>query len=133
MHHIPFTLGGLVLSLAVYVWIVIRVGQARGKYGVEAPAVAGPPEFERALRGQQNTVEQMVLFLPLLGLASFLWGDIAAGVYGLVWSIGRVLYVEGYIRAPGKRSLGFLLSGGVSMGVLIAVVITFALRHLGIG
>ena len=138
MHHIPFTLGpftlgGLVLSLVVYVWIVMRVGHARGKYGVEAPAVSGAPEFERALRGQQNTVEQMVLFLPLLGLAGFLWGDIAAGLYGLAWSIGRVLYVEGYIRDPAKRSLGFLLSGGVSMIVLIAVIVTFGLRHFGIG
>ncbi len=133
MHHISFTLGGLVLSLAVYVWIVLRAGQARGKYGVAAPAVTGAPEFERALRGQQNTVEQMVLFLPLLGLASYLWSDIAAGVYGLVWSVGRVLYVEAYIRNPAKRSLGFLLSGGLSMGVLIAVVVTFGLRHLGIG
>ncbi len=133
MHHIPFTLGGLVLALAVYVWIVVRVGQMRGKHGIAAPAVTGAPEFERALRGQQNTVEQIVLFLPLLGLASLLWGDIAAGVYGLVWSIGRVLYVEAYIRDPAKRSVGFLLSGGLSMGVLIAIIVTFGLRHLGIG
>ena len=133
MHGIPFTLGGLVLSLAVYVWAMLRAGQARGKYQVEAPATTGAPEFERAFRAQQNTVEQMVLFLPLLGLASYLWDDIAAGVYGLIWSIGRVVYIETYIQAANRRSLGFLLSGGLSMGVLIGVIVTFGLRHLGIG
>lgn len=133
MHHIPFTLGGLVLSLAVYVWAVIRVGQARAKYHVIAPAVTGDPAFERAFRAQQNTVEQMVLFLPLLGLASLIWGDVWAGLYGLVWSLGRLLFIETYARAAGRRSLGFLLSGGLSMGVLIAIDVTFALRHLGIG
>jgi uncharacterized MAPEG superfamily protein len=133
MDHIPFTLGGLVLALAVYVWTFIRVGQARSRYGIAAPATAGDPAFERAFRAQQNTVEQIVLFLPLLGLAAFLWGDLAAGIYGLAWSVGRILYTEGYIRAAEKRSLGFLLSGGVSMVVLVAIIVTFALRHFGIG
>ena len=132
-HSIPFTLGGLVLSLVVYVWAVLKVGQARGKYDVKAPAVTGAPEFERAFRAQQNTVEQMVLFVPLLGLACFLWGDLWAGLYGVVWSLGRLLFIETYARAAEKRSLGFMLSGGLSFAVLIAVIVTFGLRHLGVG
>ena len=132
-HGIPFTLGGLVLALAVYVWAVLKVGQARGQYGVEAPAVTGAPEFERVFRAQQNTVEQMVLFLPLLGLACFLWGDIWAGLYGLVWSLGRLLFIETYARAADRRSLGFMLSGGLSFAVLIAVLITFVSWHFRAG
>lgn len=132
-HSIPFTLGALVLALAIYVWAIMKVGQARGKYGIKAPAVTGDPAFERVFRAQQNTVEQMILFLPLLGLASHLWGDMPAGIYGLVWCAGRILFIETYSRAAEKRSLGFMLSGGLSMGVLIAIVVTFALRHLGIG
>jgi len=131
-HSIPFTLGALVAALAVYVWAVLRVGQARGKYGIQAPAVTGAPEFERAFRAQQNTVEQMVLFLPLLGLAALLWGDLWAGIYGAIWCVGRIIFIETYIRAAEKRSLGFMLSGGLSMGVLIAVIVTFGLRH-GVG
>jgi glutathione S-transferase len=129
-HSIPFTLGALVAALAVYVWAVLKVGQARGKYGVAAPAVTGAPEFERAFRAQQNTVEQMVLFVPLLGLSSFVWCDLAAGIYGLVWCLGRVLYIETYSRGA-NRSAGFMLSAGVSLGVLIAVIVTFGLRHFG--
>ena len=132
-HDIPLTLAALVVALLVYTWAGLRVGQARGKYDVKAPAVIGHPAFERAFRAQQNTVEQMVLFIPLLGLASFLWGDLWAGIYGAIWCVGRVIFIETYIRAAEKRSLGFLLSGILSIAVLIAIVITFALRHFGIG
>ena len=75
----------------------------------------------------------MVLFLPLLGVASFLWGDSVAGLYGLVWSLGRLLYIETYARAAEKRSLGFMLSGGLSFAVLIGVIVPLALRQLAIG
>lgn len=133
MHDMPFTIAALVLALAVYIWVVLKVGQARSRYDVAAPAVTGDPAFERTFRAQQNTVEQMILFLPLLGLAWLLWGDRWAGLYGLVWSVGRVLFIEGYAREAAKRSTGFLLSGGVSMAVLIAVAVTVVLRLAGIG
>ncbi|MBV8972367.1 MAG: MAPEG family protein [Sphingomonadaceae bacterium] len=125
-----WTLAALIVALGVYVWAALKVGQARGKYKVAAPATTGSPEFERILRAQQNTVEQMVLFLPLLALACLLWNDMAAGIYGFVWSAGRILYIETYARAAEKRSAGFLLSGGLSMGVLVAILITFLLRHV---
>jgi glutathione S-transferase len=40
----------------------------RHRFDIKAPSVAGPPEFERALRVQQNTLEQIVWFPPSLGL-----------------------------------------------------------------
>lgn len=57
-------------------------------------------------------------------------GDLAAGVDGLVWSVGRVFATEGYIRAAEKRSLGFLLSGGLLIGVRVGSIITFGSRHV---
>ena len=44
---------------------------------------------------------------------------------------GRILYIETYSRGA-KRSAGFMLSGGLSFMALIAIVVTFALRHFGI-
>ena len=55
-----------VAALAVYVFTFMRVATARGQYKVEAPAITGNPDFERVFRVQQNTLEQLVLFLPLL-------------------------------------------------------------------
>jgi glutathione S-transferase len=131
MHHYPYTVGALLLALLVYVWATLKVGRARAKFGVRAPAVHGDENFERVFRAHQNTVEQMVLFLPLLAVAAWLWGDRGAAIYGLVWSLGRVLYVEGYARAAGKRELGFMLSGALSLLVLLGLVGTLVWRHFG--
>ena len=38
--------------------------------GIQPPAMTGDPELERALRVQGNTVEQFVIFLPALWLAT---------------------------------------------------------------
>ena len=131
MHHYPFTVAALLLTLLVYVWATMKVGRARATFGVKAPAVHGDENFERVFRAHQNTVEQMILFLPLLAVAAWLWGDRAAAIYGVVWSVGRVLYVEGYARAAGKRELGFYLSGALSVLVLIALIGTLIWAHIG--
>jgi hypothetical protein len=52
------------LALLEYLIIGTLTGQARGRYGVKAPAVTGHPIFERWMRVQQNTIEQLVVFLP---------------------------------------------------------------------
>lgn len=129
MSHYPYTVGALLLALLVYVWATMKVGRARSKFGVAAPAVHGNEDFERVFRAHQNTVEQLVLFLPLLAVAAWLWGDQYAAIYGLVWSLGRLLYVEGYARAAGKREIGFLLSGALSLLVLVALLVTLGLKH----
>jgi glutathione S-transferase len=47
----------IVTALAVLQFIVFgfRVGAARGRYGVKAPAITGNEIFERLFRVQQNT------------------------------------------------------------------------------
>lgn len=102
----------LVTSLALMVYLVVslNVGRARVKYQVKAPAISGDPNFERVLRVQQNTLEQLVFFLPVLWLfamyVSPVWG---AGI-GAVWVLGRILYAWGYYQAAEKRGPGFGLS-----------------------
>ena len=127
----PLTIAALLFGLAVYSWSGILVGRARSKYKVDAPATSGAPEFDRVFRAQMNTLEQLVLFVPLLMLAAILWGDRAAAVYGLIWGLGRILYVATYAKDASKRSLGFALSAGTSMLVLIALAVTLAMRAAG--
>lgn len=126
-----WTLLALLAALLVYVCAAIRVGRARGAYGVKAPATSGPAAFECVYRAHQNTVEQMVLFLPLLAVTAVVWGDRWAALYGAVWAVGRLLYIEGYARAPEKRELGFMLSGVLSLLVLVALTGTLLWRLLG--
>jgi hypothetical protein len=62
----------IVTALAILQFIVfaIKVGGARSRYGVAAPATTGNPIFERHFRVQQNTLEQLVAMLPGLYLFS---------------------------------------------------------------
>ena len=67
-------------TLALLFGCVWYVGAARGKYKVAAPATTGPEPFERAFRVQMNTLENAVLFLPALWLATLYFSPrIAAG------------------------------------------------------
>lgn len=99
------------LSLLTYVWIGYRVGAARGKHGISAPAITGNEDFERVFRAQQNALEWLPLYLPSLWLfAAYFDHRVAAGL-GLVWIIGRILYTTGYAKAAGSRSTGFMIQG----------------------
>jgi len=114
-----------VLAVLLGIYTMMLVGRMRGKHGVNAPAMTGAPEFERAVRVQMNTLEQFVLFLPLLWLATIypvLSGYLAPGL-GLIWLIGRLLYASGYIADPAKRSSGFLIAGIAQLGLLVLSIV----------
>ena len=120
------------LTLLVYQVIAFNVGRARVKYKVLPPQMTGEPDFERVLRVQQNTLEQLVFFLPLLWLFSFyvspLWG---AGI-GAVWLVGRIVYAWGYYQAAEKRNIGFgisFISGIVLLlGSLCGIILSLVRR-----
>jgi glutathione S-transferase len=98
------------LVLIEYLVIVGLTGQARGRYGVAAPATTGHPVFERWLRVQANTVEQLVIFFPGLWLfARYVNADLAAAL-GLVFLVGRALFARGYVADPARRGPGFILT-----------------------
>jgi glutathione S-transferase len=124
----PFTTIVTVAALSVYVWLAMWVGKARGKYGVTAPVVDGPPEFLRIYRAHINTLEQIVLFLPALAMFAIAWGDQAAAAVGIFWPVGRVLYGLGYAKAAEKRGpgfgLSFLSSSILLIGALVGAVMT---------
>jgi len=111
-----------IASLLMYIWVFARVGTARGTYHVAAPSTDGPIEFLTALRVQANTVEQLILFLPLLWLSCIFMSDQIAAILGAVWVAGRVIYALGYYSAPEKRSLGFGISSVAGLGLLLASV-----------
>jgi glutathione S-transferase len=98
------------LALLQYLVFGFKVGRARGRYGVKAPAVTGNELFERQFRVQQNTLEQLVVFLPGLYLFSHYLDPRVAAVFGVIYLIGRELFAAGYVKDPAKREVGFSLS-----------------------
>ncbi|PTS84659.1 MULTISPECIES: MAPEG family protein [unclassified Caulobacter] len=97
------------MALLAYIWMGARVGGARRKAGIPAPAMTGDPELERHIRVQANTLEWLPIFLPSLWLFALYWGDMIAAGLGVVWIVGRVLYALGYAQAADKRELGFMI------------------------
>ncbi len=100
----------VVLALIFYMVTAMLVGRARGKYGIEAPATTGDPIFERYFRVQQNTQESLMLFLPGMVLFThYVSANVAAGL-GVIWIVGRILYLRSYVADPKARGIGFMLS-----------------------
>lgn len=106
-------------ALLEYVYFGYRVGRARDRYGVPAPAVTGHPLFERHHRVHQNTLENLVIFLPGLWLfATYVSAPIAA-LLGVVFIVGRAVYARGYVRDPAERRTGVMLSFPIGLILLV--------------
>ena len=120
-----FSAAVTVLSLLFVFYTGFNVGSMRAKHKITAPAVTGHPEFECAYRVQVNTLEQFVIFLPLLWLATVYFHMLPwlPAVFGLVWVIGRVIYLQGYMAAPDKRGTGFIITILSTLGLLILSLI----------
>ena len=99
----------IVTALAVLQFIVFgfKVGGARGRYGVKAPATTGNEIFERVFRVQQNTLESLIAFLPGIYLFSRYFSPKAAAALGVIYLIGRELYAFTYVKEPANRSVGY--------------------------
>jgi hypothetical protein len=108
--------------LQVFIF-AIQVGSARVKYGVNAPAITGAPEFERAFRVHQNTLEQLVILIPSMWMFAQFWRpEIAAGV-GFVFVIGRQIYRNAYLNDPSGRSMGFSIGAMATVILLLGGVV----------
>lgn len=109
----------IVLALLQFFAFGILVGRARMKYNVPAPATTGDPIFERYNRVHQNTLESLVLFVPGITIfGTYSNPELAAGL-GMVWILGRFIYLRSYVKDPGSRGLGFGLTALPSLFLLI--------------
>jgi uncharacterized membrane protein YecN with MAPEG domain len=111
------------LALIQYLAFGMLVGRARGKYGVEAPATTGHPEFERYFRAHYNTLEQLIVFLPALFTAGWFVGDVFAVCAGAVFLVGRSLYFRTYVRDPASRGPGMLLTFLANLALVLGALI----------
>jgi uncharacterized membrane protein YecN with MAPEG domain len=112
-----------VIALVLFFYMGFRVGGMRGKHGIKAPAMTGHPEMERAVRVHMNTLEQMIVFLPLLWIATTYWHVIGwlPPIVGVLWIVGRIIYMNAYMADPDKRSAGF---GITALSTLILLVLS---------
>ena len=110
------------LAVLISLAFAIGVARARKRTGIDAPAMSGSPDLERALRIQGNTVEQFVIFLPALWLAALYFQGWWAPVIGLVWCLGRIVY--SFIYGDAKaRFPGFALTIFPTLILIVLAII----------
>ena len=125
----------LVLILVQYTSFGIKVGGAREKYNIQAPAIMGHPEFERYYRVHQNTLEQLIVFIPLYLVfpqmaesQGWMGYEMVSGA-GVLWLIGRYVYATNYVKDPASRGKGFMISflaiALLTLGTLALSVMSF--------
>jgi glutathione S-transferase len=120
MYH--FTALVTLLALLFYFSTCMGVARARVKFGIKAPAIAGNADFERVFRVQMNTLEWLPIFLPSLWLFAIYVSDAIAGGIGLVWIIGRIVYMIGYTQSVPGRSPGFFIQALAAFALLLGAL-----------
>ncbi len=116
------------LVLLVYFVLGIKVGFARGRFKIAAPAMTGHAEFERYVRVHYNTLEALVFFLPSMWFFAYFVDVSWASVLGVVWSLGRVVYALGYYKAADKRHLGTGLTNLPTVVAFVGAVIALVMK-----
>ena len=109
-----------VIFMALIEYLVFGgfVGKARATYDIPAPATTGNEIFERYFRAHQNTLENLIIFIPsIIGFGLYVHTLLAA-VLGVLFILGRALYFRGYVKDPESRALGSMI-GGLSLVVLL--------------
>ena len=114
-----------ILAALICLGTAILVARTRARHKIEVPAMSGDFKVECALRVQGNTVEQIVIFLPLLWVAAlyFHYTGWLVPLIGLCWCLGRVLFAFGYMAEPKKRGPGFVISVFSSLALAILAII----------
>jgi len=116
----------ILLALLEYMVMGALVGRARGKHGIQAPAMTGHPEFERANRVHLNTLENLIIFIPSVLLFAMFVSVLWAAALGFVFVAARAAYAVGYLQAAEKRSIGAGVTGVVEIVLVVGALIGLA-------
>ena len=100
----------VLLAVIQFLYFGFAVGRARGRHGVTAPASSGDETFERFFRAHQNTMEQLVIFIPAILAAGYYLHALIAVAIGVVFLIGRAVYFRAYVSDPEKRGAGMIIT-----------------------
>ena len=111
------------LALIEYFYFGIQVGGARARTGVKAPAVSGNEEFERFFRAHQNTLEQLVIFIPALYASAYYVHPLFAVAGGVAFLVGRMLYFRTYTADAERRGPGMIITVAGTMVLTLGALV----------
>ena len=118
----------VLLALIQYVLFTMKVGMARAKYKVDAPCCGGDENFERLFRIQQNTLEQLIVFIPAIFAFAFYLSPIWVLAPGIAFLLGRFLYSAEYTKDPKTRGPGMGLTLVANVVLIIGALTGLLIR-----
>jgi|SRR5882757_859172 len=113
----------VVLALVEFFYFSLEVAKARSRYNVPAPATTGHEIFERYFRVHMNTLELLVMFIPSVLLFGYYLNPYLAAGLGLIYLIGRLVYLSAYVKEPKKREVGFVLSIAPILILMVGAIV----------
>ena len=121
----------ILLSVVEYQFFSVKVGMARGKYDIKAPAITGHEVFDRYYRVHMNTLEQLIVFIPAILVFAYFGNPTYAAGLGAFFLVGRIIYFVSYVKDPTKRGLGFIVGWVPMVLMVLAGLVSVVLQMMG--
>ncbi len=121
----------VLLAIVQFQYFGVAVGRARGRHEVKAPAVHGDEQFERFHRAHQNTLEQLIAFIPAIYACAYFSYEWLAIAGGLGYVIGRFIYFRSYIADPETRGPGMIVTMLSTIVMLVAGLLGAVRQAIG--
>ena len=118
----------VLLALLQYFFFTIKVGLGRGKYKVDAPSCGGDEQFERLFRVQQNTLEQLIIFIPAALAFAFYLSPVWVLGPGILFILGRFAYAAEYTKDPKTRTPGMVLTILANVSLIVGALVGLIIR-----
>ena len=126
-----YTIIIILVALLQYTFFTMRVGIMRGKFEVDAPKTVGNETWERMYRVQENTLEQLVIFIPTMVTFQMYVSEQWVLLPGIAFVIGRQLYSHLYINDPKSRTAGMAISLLSNTVLLVGSLIGIGMKLMG--
>jgi len=122
-----YSIAIILIALLQYIFFTGRTGFSRGKYDVQAPKTVGDETWERLFRIQQNTMEQLVIFIPGMIIFSMYVSKTWVLLPGVLFLIGRQIYSHLYFTNSEKRGPGMVLTFFSNIALVVGSLIGLAI------
>ena len=126
-----YSIAIILIALLQFIFFTARTGFSRGKYDVKAPKTVGNERWERIYRIQQNTLEQLDIFIPSMVIFSLYVSATWVLLPGILFIAGRHIYSRLYLQSPENRGPGMILSFFSNIALVIGNLIGVSLDLLG--
>jgi uncharacterized MAPEG superfamily protein len=126
-----YSIAIILIALLQFIFFTGRAGFSRGKYDIKAPKTVGNERWERIFRIQQNSMEQLVIFIPAMLIFSLYVSATWVLLPGILFIVGRHIYSRLYLESPENRGPGMVLSLLSNIALVIGGLIGVSLKLLG--